>query len=158
MSGAFSDEIVALARSVLAGCLPRGLRLATAGSCTGGLVAAALTELAGSSAVFDRGFVTYSDRAKVDELGVPADILETHGAVSEPVAIAMAEGALRQSGADASVSVTGYVGPDGGSEDAPVGTVHFAVATRNGATLHERHDFGAIGRARASGPPRSSPP
>jgi len=124
----------------------RGLKLATAESCTGGLAAAALTAIPGSSVVLERGFVTYSNEAKMEMLGVPQEILAAHGAVSEPTARAMAEGAIRQSRADIAVSVTGIAGPDGGSPEKPVGLVHFAAAIRGGPTLHEQHRFGDIGR------------
>lgn len=110
----------------------RGWRLATAESCTGGLVSAACTELSGSSDWFDRGFVTYSNAAKTEMLGVPAALIEAHGAVSESVAIAMAEGALRHSSAQVALSITGVAGPTGGSADKPVGTVCFAWATPAG--------------------------
>jgi nicotinamide-nucleotide amidase len=104
------------------------LMLATAESCTGGLIAAALTETAGASMVFERGFVTYSNRAKEESLGVPEELIEAHGAVSEPVARAMAQGALYNSRAQAALAVTGVAGPGGGSADKPVGTVCFAWA------------------------------
>ncbi len=103
--------------------LTRGWMLATAESCTGGLIAAACTELAGSSQWFERGFVSYSNAAKTELLGVPAELIEQHGAVSEPVARAMAEGAVAHSAAQVSVAVTGIAGPTGGSRDKPVGTV-----------------------------------
>ncbi|KIL98987.1 C-terminal domain of CinA type S Protein Implicated in DNA repair function with RecA and MutS [Paramagnetospirillum magnetotacticum MS-1] len=119
----------------------RGERIATAESCTGGLVAAALTAIAGSSSVVERGFVTYSNEAKTEMLGVPAPLIATHGAVSREVAVAMAEGALAHSRADAAVSITGIAGPDGGSEDKPVGLVHFALARRGCPTRHARHVF-----------------
>lgn len=119
--------------------------LATAESCTGGLVAAALTAVAGSSAVVDRGFVTYSNAAKTRMLSVPAALIESHGAVSEPVARAMAEGARRQSDAQVTVSVTGVAGPGGGTADKPVGLVHFASAGPHGV-IHVEHRFGDIGR------------
>ena len=122
-----------------------GLRIATAESCTGGMVAAALTDIAGSSDVFDRGFVTYSNAAKIAMLGVSDETLATHGAVSEPVAREMAEGALTRSGAGLAVSVTGIAGP-GGSEFKPEGRVCFGVAT--GDTVRtETVEFGALGRA-----------
>jgi len=105
--------------------LARGQMLATAESCTGGMIAAACTDLAGSSQWFERGFVSYSNAAKTELLGVPASLIDTHGAVSEPVARAMAEGAVRHSGAQVSVAVTGIAGPTGGSADKPVGTVWF---------------------------------
>lgn len=119
--------------------------LATAESCTGGLVAAALTAVAGSSAVVDRGFVTYSNAAKTRMLGVPATLIDTHGAVSEPVARAMAEGARCESEAQVTVSVTGVAGPGGGTADKPVGLVHFASDGPRGV-LHIERRFGDIGR------------
>jgi len=118
----------------------RGWQLATAESCTGGLIAAACTELAGSSAWFERGFVTYSNAAKTELLGVPAAQIAAHGAVSEPVARAMAEGALARSRAQLSIAVTGIAGPTGGSEDKPVGTVWFGWCG-GGQTLTERQVF-----------------
>lgn len=123
-----------------------GFRIATAESCTGGMISAALTDVAGSSDVFDRGFVTYSNAAKMDMLGVSPDTLATHGAVSEPVAREMAEGALAHSLADLAVSVTGIAGP-GGSEFKPEGRVCFGLARRDGTTITETVEFGAIGRA-----------
>jgi nicotinamide-nucleotide amidase len=135
-----------LARAVHAAARARGWKIATAESCTGGLVAAALTEIPGSSDVFDRGFVTYSYPAKVAMLGVAQALLTEHGAVSEPVASAMAEGALAASDAEVAVAVTGVAGP-GASETKPEGLVWFATATADG-TRSERFDFGALGRAR----------
>lgn len=123
-----------------------GVMIATAESCTGGMIAAALTDIAGSSAVFDRGFVTYSNAAKQDMLGVRAETLEAHGAVSEEVAREMAEGARAQSRAGLAVSVTGIAGP-GGSEHKPEGRVCFGLAQEGRATLCETVEFGAIGRA-----------
>lgn len=117
------------------------LTIATAESCTGGLVSAVLTEIPGSSDVMERGFVTYSNEAKQDLLGVTKDLLDDFGAVSEPVARAMAEGALRACPADLSVAITGVAGPSGGSAAKPVGLVHFAVARRNQPTLAVRHVF-----------------
>ena len=114
------------------------LQLATAESCTGGLIAAACTDLAGSSVWFERGFVSYSNAAKTELLGVPADLIETHGAVSEPVARAMVEGALRHSRAQVAVAVTGVAGPGGGSPDKPVGTVWFGWATPDGVVTDKR--------------------
>jgi nicotinamide-nucleotide amidase len=125
----------------------RGLRIATAESCTGGLVAGALTEIAGSSDVVDRGFVTYSNEAKQQMLGVPADTIRTHGAVSRVTAEAMARGALGKAAADIVVAITGIAGPGGGSPDKPVGLVHFAAASRNGALVHKEIRYGDIGRA-----------
>ena len=112
--------------------LKRHWMLATAESCTGGMIAAACTDLAGSSAWFERGFVTYSNEAKTDMLGVPAALIATHGAVSEPVSQAMASGALQHSKAQVALSVTGIAGPSGGSPDKPVGTVWFGWATPDG--------------------------
>ncbi len=120
----------------------RGLRLATAESCTGGLIAAALTHIAGSSDVLDRGFVTYSNAAKSELLGVRAELIASHGAVSEPVAQHMAQGALERSFADIAVSVTGVAGPGGGSAEKPVGTVWFGVARRGGTVRTECQVFG----------------
>ncbi|MET0250703.1 MAG: CinA family protein [Novosphingobium sp.] len=125
-----SDELVAMARRVIAANAAVGRRVVTAESCTGGLVSAALTEVAGCSAVLDRGFVTYSDDAKRELLGVQPDILDTFGAVSLAVAWAMARGALERSKADVAVAVTGIAGPDGGSEQKPVGMVVFARTVR----------------------------
>ncbi len=123
-----------------------GLKIATAESCTGGMVAAALTDVAGSSDVFERGFVTYSNDAKVEMLGVLPETLEAHGAVSEAVAREMAEGALAHSAADLAVSITGIAGP-GGSEHKPEGRVCFGLARRGRATRVETVEFGARGRA-----------
>lgn len=124
------DELTALARRVIEENAACGRRVALAESCTGGLVAAALTEIAGSSAVVDRGFVTYSNESKQDLLGVSPDIIETFGAVSIACAWAMAQGALKHSRADVAVAVSGIAGPDGGSAEKPVGTVVFARAIR----------------------------
>jgi nicotinamide-nucleotide amidase len=118
------------AAALLDACRARQVRLATAESCTGGLIAAALTAIAGSSDVLERGFVTYSNAAKQDMLGVPAELIQAHGAVSEPVARAMAEGALARSRAQIAVSVTGLAGPGGGSTGKPVGLVWFGLAQR----------------------------
>lgn len=141
----FPDDIAALARQVVEAAVARGLMIAAAESCTGGLVAAALTAVPGSSAALDRGFVTYSNAAKTGMLGVPADLIDAHGAVSEPVARAMAEGAVAHSAATVSVAVTGIAGPGGGSEDKPVGLVHFAASGPSGLS-HAEHRFGDIGR------------
>ncbi|NQW02118.1 MAG: CinA family protein [Rhodospirillales bacterium] len=137
----FSDEILQSAERVLAQCRRAGLKIATAESCTGGLIAASLTAIAGSSDVVDRGFVTYTNEAKQQMLGVPAPLFGTVGAVSEEVARAMAEGAIRNSDSDLSVSVTGVAGPGGGSADKPVGLVHMAVARKGKPTRHQRHLF-----------------
>lgn len=141
----FPPDIEVLAREVATLAIDAGLVVATAESCTGGLVAGALTAVPGSSAMMDRGFVTYSNVAKTQMLGVPADLIERHGAVSEPVARAMAEGARRAAGVDLAVSVTGIAGPGGGSDDKPVGLVHFASDGPLGVR-HEAHRFGDIGR------------
>jgi nicotinamide-nucleotide amidase len=124
-----------------------GIRIATAESCTGGMVAAALTDIAGSSEVFDRGFVTYSNAAKIDLLGVNPTTLAAHGAVSEPVAREMAEGALTRSAAQLAVSVTGIAGP-GGSEFKPEGRVCFGLAKHGMPTWTETVEFGPLGRAK----------
>jgi nicotinamide-nucleotide amidase len=137
-----------LAKQVLDLCRARGMRVATAESCTGGLVAAALTAIAGSSDVVECGFVTYSNAAKQKLLGVPATTLLRYGAVSGETAAAMAKGALKRSGADLAVSITGIAGPAGGSKQKPVGLVHFAAASRNGKILKRRRLFGKIGRRR----------
>ena len=139
-------DLVALAARVVAQNKTAGRTVAVAESCTGGLVAAALTEIAGSSAVLDRGFVTYSNEAKQEALGVARDLVDTFGAVSIAVAWAMAQGALKHSRADVAVAVTGIAGPDGGSDQKPVGTVIFARAARDDAddTVHaEMKQFGA---------------
>jgi nicotinamide-nucleotide amidase len=145
-----SDGVRVLAGEVLRACKARGLTVVIAESCTGGLVAATLTDIPGSSSVFERGFVTYSNAAKVDCLGVSMALIETHGAVSEPVSRAMAEGALARSPADLAVSITGIAGPGGGSADKPEGLVHFACARRisanTTATDHVRIEFGPLGR------------
>jgi nicotinamide-nucleotide amidase len=139
--------VLPLAAAIIAACTRDELLLATAESCTGGLIAAALTEVAGSSAVVDRGFVTYSNEAKTGMLGVAPDLIGSVGAVSPEVAIAMAEGALHASRADITVAVTGIAGPGGGSPDKPVGLVHFAVAVRGAPTVHAERRFGDIGRS-----------
>jgi nicotinamide-nucleotide amidase len=141
----FPDDVQTLARHVIETAVARGLTIATAESCTGGLVAGALTAIAGSSAVVECGFVTYSNAAKTGLLGVPADLIATHGAVSEPVARAMAEGAVARSAARLCVSVTGIAGPGGGSAEKPVGLVHFAAVGPDGA-IHAEHRFGDVGR------------
>lgn len=141
----FPDDIQSLARQVIEAAVARGLTIATAESCTGGLVAGALTAIAGSSAVVERGFITYSNAAKTELLGVPAELIEAHGAVSEPVARAMADGAVKRSPAQVSVSVTGVAGPGGGSADKPVGLVHFGAVGPAGA-IHIERRFGDIGR------------
>lgn len=130
-----------LADRVLAACRDRGMTLATAESCTGGLVAAALTAIAGSSDVVDRGFVTYSNMAKIDLLGVPAPLIAEKGAVSAEVAVAMAEGALVRAGVDLAVAITGIAGPGGATPGKPVGLVHFGLAACGQPTFTEQHVF-----------------
>ncbi|MCF4164642.1 CinA family protein [Zavarzinia compransoris] len=142
----FPPELETRATALIAAATARGQRIATAESCTGGLVAGLLTEIAGSSAVLERGFVTYSNHAKAELLGVPKDTLLQHGAVSEPVVRAMAEGALSRSRAHVAVAVTGIAGPGGGSADKPVGLVHFALAREGQPTLHLERRFGDLGR------------
>ena len=129
------SEVRKLAEDVLSRCRAKGLMLATAESCTGGMIAAALTDIAGSSAVVDRGFVTYSNEAKMEMIGVHAETLAAHGAVSEETATEMAAGALTHSRAGIAVSVTGIAGPDGGSPEKPVGLVCFGIA-RKGHGVH----------------------
>lgn len=142
----FPAELTNRAARLLERLRERNLMLATAESCTGGLIAGLLTEIPGSSDVVDRGFVTYSNAAKTDMLGVPADLIGRHGAVSEEVARAMAEGALAHSQAHISVAVTGIAGPGGGSAEKPVGLVHLAAAQAGGAVLHREIRLGDIGR------------
>lgn len=143
------DDIVALAARVIAENVAAGRRVAMAESCTGGLVAAALTEIAGSSSVLDRGFVTYSNEAKHEVLGVAMDIIDTFGAVSVATAWAMAQGALKRSGADVAVAISGIAGPDGGSEMKPVGTVVFARAVRDSDEINAEEKL-LDGRSRAT--------
>jgi nicotinamide-nucleotide amidase len=142
----FDDALLNLARLVLFEAEERRLKIATAESCTGGLIAALLTEIPGSSAAFERGFVTYSNRAKEDLLGVPGDLIADQGAVSEAVVRMMAEGALRESRANVAIAVTGVAGPGGGTRMKPVGLVHLACARENRAIAHEALRLGDIGR------------
>lgn len=142
------DDLRAAAKRLLDLCRRRGLRIATAESCTGGLVAAALTAIAGSSDVVECGFVTYSNAAKESMLGVPAATLKRHGAVSAQTAAAMAAGALARSQADLAVAITGIAGPGGGSKQKPVGLVHFAAANRDGQLVARHRRYGKIGRRR----------
>jgi nicotinamide-nucleotide amidase len=137
----FSESILCLAEKVLENCRATGFKLVTAESCTGGLIAGCLTGVAGSSDVIDRGFVTYTNKSKCQMLGVPAILIDSVGAVSEQVACAMAEGAIKHSDGDISISVTGIAGPGGGSNGKPVGLVHMAVGLKGHQTLHERHFF-----------------
>jgi len=137
----------ALSRSLLDLCRMRKLKIATAESCTGGLVAAALTEIPGSSDVIDRGFVTYSNTAKHAMLGVEKETLDTFGAVSKETATAMAFGALEHADVDLAVAITGIAGPGGATPGKPVGLVHLAVASRDGRIVHKECRFGAVGRS-----------
>jgi len=143
----FSMEIETLARLLVDDCTSQRLRIVTAESCTGGLVSAAITGVSGASAVFDRGLITYSNRAKQELVGVAGDLIADYGAVSEPVARLMAEGALAHSSAHLSVAITGVAGPTGGTELKPVGLVHFATARANEAVIHRVERFGDQGRA-----------
>ncbi|WP_350334025.1 CinA family protein [Coralliovum pocilloporae] len=136
-----------LLRQIIELAKEKGLRIATAESCTGGMIAARLTDIPGSSSVFERGFVTYSNEAKIEMLGVRTAVLLEHGAVSAPVSKAMAEGALSSSNADLSVAVTGIAGPGGETDGKPVGLVHLATANRNGPLLHREMRYGDLGRA-----------
>lgn len=142
----FPDDIAALAQKMISHGTARGEMVSTAESCTGGLIAGALTEIAGSSAVVDRGFVTYTNEAKADMLGVQGKTLETFGAVSKETALQMVQGALLRSRASHAVAVTGIAGPGGGSDAKPVGLVHLAAMSRNGAILHREMRYGDIGR------------
>jgi nicotinamide-nucleotide amidase len=143
----FSNALQEQAMQFLAAARDKGLKIATAESCTGGLITGLLTEIPGSSDVVERGFVTYSNLAKEEMLGVSPATLRQHGAVSEAVARAMAEGAIRQSTAQLSVAVTGVAGPGGGTDEKPVGLVHIAAARAGAATLHRECRFGDIGRS-----------
>jgi nicotinamide-nucleotide amidase len=142
----FSAALLFQAEKLLAVARAKNLKIAAAESCTGGLIAGLLTEIAGSSDVFERGFVTYSNQAKEEMLGVPPALLAAHGAVSAEVATAMAQGAIRNSSAGLAVAVTGIAGPGGGSDDKPVGLVHIAAA-RGDTFIHRECRFGAIGRS-----------
>jgi nicotinamide-nucleotide amidase len=142
----FDDNMLQLARDLFEDLEREGLMIATAESCTGGLIAGLLTEIAGSSAYVERGFVTYSNAAKTEMLGVPAELIARDGAVSESVARKMAEGALAHSEADVAVAVTGVAGPGGGTAEKPVGLVHVAASWRGRSTSHERLLLGDIGR------------
>ncbi|CAN7461453.1 CinA family protein [Phyllobacterium sp. LjRoot231] len=143
------SELIAEAKAiaVLEACRRHGILLATAESCTGGLIVASLTDIGGSSDVVDRGFVTYSNGAKHEMIGVPAELIDKHGAVSEEVALAMAAGALAHSHAGIAVSVTGIAGPGGGSEAKPVGLVWFGLALNGKQPIAARHVFDDHGRA-----------
>lgn len=142
----FPDRLRNFAMLILDDAEQARLKIATAESCTGGLLAALFTEIPGSSSVFERGFVTYSNRSKEEMLGVPGDALADYGAVSEPVARMMAEGALKNSRANIAVGITGVAGPGGGTKMKPVGTVHIACARENRAIIHEHLQLGEISR------------
>lgn len=139
-------EVTHAANALIRLCIERKLTIATAESCTGGLVAGALTAVPGSSAVLDRGFVTYSNDAKREMLGVPAATLKQYGEVSRQTAEAMARGALSKAKVDLAVSITGIAGPGGATADKPVGLVHFAAASRAGTSMHAAKRYGDIGR------------
>ena len=143
----FPKDLAEQASALLQSCRKAGVTVATAESCTGGLIAGCLTEIAGSSDVVDRGFITYSNEAKNVMLDVPMRLIERHGAVSEPVARTMAEGALTHSLAVLSVAVTGVAGPGGGTVGKPVGLVHLACAKRGGETRHRAEHYGDLGRS-----------
>ena len=138
--------LIPIARAIIDLCTARQLKVAIAESCTGGLITGALTEIAGSSAVVDRGFVTYSDVAKTEMLGVPPELIARAGAVSQEVALAMVAGALARSGADIAVAVTGIAGPAGGTTEKPVGLVHFGAMRRGGPARHVVRTFPDHGR------------
>jgi nicotinamide-nucleotide amidase len=147
MTEMFPEHVQRLASEVLADARAKRIMIATAESCTGGLVAGALTEIPGSSDVFERGFSTYSNRAKTELLGVSGDVLRNSGAVSEPCARAMAEGALRAAPVQLSVAITGIAGPGGGSPDKPAGLVYIATARAGGTTVAQEKRFGDVGRS-----------
>lgn len=145
---ALPPDSVQLAEQVIAAYRDRGWMIATAESCTGGLIAGALTEISGSSAVVDRGFITYSNQAKMDLLGVMPATLDAYGAVSCETALQMVKGALWRSAADCAVAVTGIAGPGGGSSEKPVGLVHLAALSRGGRMIHREMRYGDLGRDR----------
>lgn len=142
----FPSDIAAAARDIIARYSAAGHMVVTAESCTGGLIAGALTDVPGSSAVVDRGFVTYTNEAKMDLIGVQPGVLAAHGAVSRPTALQMAAGALTRSRAHVAVAVTGIAGPGGGSDEKPVGLVHLAAKCRDGRILHREMRYGDLGR------------
>lgn len=142
----FAGDMEALAQQVVSLCAARGWQVATVESCTGGLIAGALTEISGSSAVVDRGFVTYSNSAKQDLIGVDTATLQIFGAVSRETALQMVKGALHRSNASVAVAVTGIAGPGGGSVEKPVGLVHIAAMTKTGTLLHREMRYGDLGR------------
>ena len=137
----FPPDIHDLARKLVESCAAQKRLIATAESCTGGLIAGAITEIPGASDIFERGLITYGNLAKSEMLGVPAALIERHGAVSAEVAEAMAQGAIQKSRADIAVSATGIAGPGGGSTEKPVGLVFFGIAARAGAAFHQRVQF-----------------
>lgn len=143
----FPDHVLVLAQALIDEAREKRLKVATAESCTGGLIAGALTEIPGASDVFDRGFIVYTNNAKTKQLTVRAALIMRHGAVSEEVARAMAEGALKNSAADIAVSCTGIAGPTGATADKPIGLVHLAAARAGQTTLAEECRFGDIGRS-----------
>lgn len=143
----FSDDLTDFASEILDKARQAGLKIATAESCTGGLVAGCLTEIPGSSDVVERGFVVYSNDAKTELLGVSMNVIAEHGAVSAEVARALAEGAIAWSHADLSVSITGIAGPGGGSNEKSVGLVYFGAMRKGQEPIVERHEFGDIGRS-----------
>ena len=142
----FEVDLRNRASVLLQKCREKGVRLATVESCTGGLVSALLTDISGSSDVFDRAFVTYSNDAKTALVGVPADLIAEHGSVSRQVAISMAEGGMTRSKATLVIAITGVAGPGGGTKEKPVGLVHFAIAAQGKETEHQRCLFGDLGR------------
>ncbi|TCA31887.1 CinA family protein [Rhizobium leguminosarum bv. viciae] len=143
----FPQDILSMAEAIIRDFTAAGLMISTAESCTGGLIAGALTEISGSSAVVDRGFVTYTNSAKIEMLGVQAEMLLRFGAVSEETARQMVHGALFRSRAEIAVAVTGIAGPGGGSAEKPVGLVHLAAKSRAGALIHQKMHYGDIGRS-----------
>ncbi|WP_221963478.1 CinA family protein [Rhizobium laguerreae] len=147
MMSLFPDDILSAAEAIVRDFTAAGLMISTAESCTGGLIAGALTEISGSSAVVDRGFVTYTNSAKIEMLGVQAETLSRFGAVSEETARQMVHGALFRSRAEIAVAVTGIAGPGGGSAEKPVGLVHLAAKSRAGALIHRKVLYGDIGRS-----------
>ncbi|NYT30006.1 MULTISPECIES: CinA family protein [Rhizobium] len=147
MMSLFPDDILSTAETIIRDFTAAGLMISTAESCTGGLIAGALTEISGSSAVVDRGFVTYTNSAKIEMLGVQAETLLRFGAVSEETARQMVHGALFRSRAGIAVAVTGIAGPGGGSAEKPVGLVHLAAKSRSGALIHRKMLYGDIGRS-----------
>ncbi|WP_222289403.1 CinA family protein [Rhizobium leguminosarum] len=147
MMSLFPDDILSAAEAIVRAFTAAGLMISTAESCTGGLIAGALTEISGSSAVVDRGFVTYTNSAKIEMLGVQAETLSRFGAVSEETARQMVHGALFRSRAEIAVAVTGIAGPGGGSAEKPVGLVHLAAKSRAGALIHRKVLYGDIGRS-----------